>query len=406
MRLELDQTGERLDAAIARLVPELSRSQTQRLLEEGLVTFEGKPLKKNEKSRAGMILDITLPEAAETDLQAQDIPLDIRYEDSDVIVINKPKGLVVHPAPGHPDGTVVNALLHHCGDSLSGIGGEKRPGIVHRIDKDTSGLLIAAKNDFAHAHLSAQLKDHSLARTYECIVCGNLKEDSGTIDAPIGRHPTDRKKMAVTEKNSRNAVTHWEVIARYRGYTHVRCKLETGRTHQIRVHLAWRNHPIVGDTVYGHKKPELGLDTQCLHAAALDFIHPRTGQPVHVECELPEYFQKSALEARAVITQNAPCMTAIQGAFFIITKNSQSVRRGRRVFRPMRILNSPRIYTFQVDFSASGQSRLPLRAQKSSHLRKKMGVCFLRFSFRSSAAQNSGRRPPCTKPALLPRTRR
>ena len=208
MRLELDQTGERLDAAIARLVPELSRSQAQRLLEEGLVTFEGKPLKKSEKSRVDMILDITLPEAAETDLQAQDIPLDIRYEDSDVIVINKPKGLVVHPAPGHPDGTVVNALLHHCGDSLSGIGGEKRPGIVHRIDKDTSGLLIAAKNDFAHAHLSAQLKDHSLARTYECIVCGNLKEDSGTIDAPIGRHPTDRKKMAVTEKNSRNAVTH------------------------------------------------------------------------------------------------------------------------------------------------------------------------------------------------------
>ena len=293
MRLELDQTGERLDAAIARLVPELSRSQAQRLLEEGLVTFEGKPLKKSEKSRVDMILDITLPEAAETDLQAQDIPLDIRYEDSDVIVINKPKGLVVHPAPGHPDGTVVNALLHHCGDSLSGIGGEKRPGIVHRIDKDTSGLLIAAKNDFAHAHLSTQLKDHSLARTYECIVCGNLKEDSGTIDAPIGRHPTDRKKMAVTEKNSRNAVTHWEVIARYRGYTHVRCKLETGRTHQIRVHLAWRNHPIVGDTVYGHKKPELGLDTQCLHAAALDFIHPRTGQPVHVECELPEYFKKA-----------------------------------------------------------------------------------------------------------------
>lgn len=290
MRLELDQTGERLDAALARLVPELSRSQAQRLLEEGLVTFAGKPLKKNEKSRAGMILDITLPEAAETDLQAQDIPLDIRYEDSDVIVINKPKGLVVHPAPGHPDGTVVNALLHHCGDSLSGIGGEKRPGIVHRIDKDTSGLLIAAKNDFAHAHLSAQLKDHSLARTYECIVCGNLKEDSGTIDAPIGRHPTDRKKMAVTEKNSRNAVTHWEVIARYRGYTHVRCKLETGRTHQIRVHLAWRNHPILGDTVYGHKKPELGQSSQCLHARELTFVHPRTGERMTVRCELPDYF--------------------------------------------------------------------------------------------------------------------
>ena len=210
MTLRLESSGERLDAALARLVPELSRSQAQRLLAQGLVTANGKPLKKNEKSTAGMVLELTLPEAQETDLPAQEIPLDIRYEDSDVIVINKPKGLVVHPAPGHPDGTVVNALLHHCGDSLSGIGGEKRPGIVHRIDKDTSGLLIAAKNDAAHAHLSAQLKDHTLARTYECIVCGNLKEDSGTIDAPIGRHPTDRKKMAVTEKNSRNAVTHWE----------------------------------------------------------------------------------------------------------------------------------------------------------------------------------------------------
>ena len=213
MTLRLESSGERLDAALARLVPELSRSQAQRLLAQGLVTANGKPLKKNEKSTAGMVLELTLPEAQETDLPAQEIPLDIRYEDSDVIVINKPKGIVVHPAPGHPDGTVVNALLHHCGDSLSGIGGEKRPGIVHRIDKDTSGLLIAAKNDAAHAHLSAQLKDHTLARTYECIVCGNLKEDSGTIDAPIGRHPTDRKKMAVTEKNSRNAVTHWDAIA-------------------------------------------------------------------------------------------------------------------------------------------------------------------------------------------------
>ena len=212
------------------------------------------------------------------------------YEDDVVIVVNKPKGLVVHPAPGHPDGTLVNALIHHCGDSLSGVGGEKRPGIVHRIDKDTSGLLIAAKNDFAHAHLAAQLKDHSLARTYECIVCGNLREDSGTIDAPIGRDPVNRKKMAVTEKNSRNAVTHWEVIARYPGYTHVRCKLETGRTHQIRVHLAWRNHPILGDTVYGHKKPELGQSSQCLHARELTFVHPRTGERMTVRCELPDYF--------------------------------------------------------------------------------------------------------------------
>ena len=293
MTLTLDKPGERLDAAIARLAPQISRSQAQRLLEQGLVTASGNPAKKNDRLPAGTILEIILPEAQETGLAAQDIPLDICYEDGDVIVINKPKGLVVHPAPGHADGTVVNALLHHCGDSLSGIGGEKRPGIVHRIDKDTSGLLIAAKNDFAHAQLSAQLKDHTLARTYECIVCGNLKEDSGTIDAPIGRHPTDRKKMAVTEKNSRSAVTHWEVIARYRGYTHIRCKLETGRTHQIRVHLAWRSHPIVGDTVYGHKKPELGLDTQCLHAKALDFIHPRTGERVHVECALPDYFRQA-----------------------------------------------------------------------------------------------------------------
>lgn len=293
MTLTLDKTGERLDAALARLVPSLSRSQAQRLIEQGAVTHGGRPVKKNEKLSAGDTLELTLPEVREVPIEAQPIPLEVCYEDADVIVVNKPKGLVVHPAPGHADGTLVNALLAHCGDSLSGIGGEKRPGIVHRIDKDTSGLIIAAKNDAAHAALAAQLKDHSLARTYICLVCGRIRDDAGTIDAPIGRHPTDRKKMAVTEKNSRNAVTHWEVIARYRGYTHVRCKLETGRTHQIRVHLAWRNHPIVGDMVYGHKKPELGLDTQCLHAAALDFIHPRTGQPVHVECELPEYFKKA-----------------------------------------------------------------------------------------------------------------
>lgn len=293
MTLTLDRDGERLDSALSRLVPELTRSQAQRLIEQGAVTQAGRPVKKNEKLPAGTALELEIPEVRETPIAAQDIPLEVCYEDADVIVVNKPKGLVVHPAPGHADGTLVNALLAHCGDSLSGIGGEKRPGIVHRIDKDTSGLLIAAKNDAAHAHLSAQLKDHTLARTYECIVCGNLKEDSGTIDAPIGRHPTDRKKMAVTEKNSRNAVTHWEVIARYRGYTHLRCRLETGRTHQIRVHLAWRSHPIVGDMIYGHKKPELGLNSQCLHAAALDFIHPRTGKPVHVECELPDYFTQA-----------------------------------------------------------------------------------------------------------------
>ena len=290
MILTLDRSGERLDAALARLVPELSRSQAQRLIEQGAVTCGGRPVKKNEKLQPGDTLTLTLPEVQETALEAQEIPLDVCYEDADVIVVNKPKGLVVHPAPGHPDGTLVNALLAHCGDSLSGIGGERRPGIVHRIDKDTSGLIIAAKNDFAHASLAAQLKDHSLARTYVCIVCGNIREDSGVIDAPIGRHPADRKKMAVTEKNSRSAVTHWRVLERFGGYTLVECRLETGRTHQIRVHMAYRGHPILGDMVYGHKKPELGQDSQCLHARELTFVHPRSGERVTVSCGLPEYF--------------------------------------------------------------------------------------------------------------------
>ena len=292
MILTLDRSGERLDAALARLVPELSRSQAQRLIEQGAVMCGGRPVKKNEKLQPGDTLTLTLPEVQETALEAQQIPLDVCYEDADVIVVNKPKGLVVHPAPGHPDGTLVNALLAHCGDSLSGIGGERRPGIVHRIDKDTSGLIIAAKNDFAHASLAAQLKDHSLARTYVCIVCGNIREDSGVIDAPIGRHPADRKKMAVTEKNSRSAVTHWRVLERFGGYTLVECRLETGRTHQIRVHMAYRGHPILGDMVYGHKKPELGQDSQCLHARELTFVHPRTGERVTVSCGLPEYFEQ------------------------------------------------------------------------------------------------------------------
>jgi len=225
------------------------------------------------------------------DITATEMPLDIVYEDDDLLVINKPKGLVVHPAAGHQDDTLVNGLLYALGDDLSGINGELRPGIVHRIDKDTSGLLAVAKNDYAHTFLASQLKDHSMARTYEAIVCGSFREDSGTVDAPIGRHPSDRKKMCVTERNSRHAVTHWEVVARYRGYTHIRCKLETGRTHQIRVHMAHIGHPILGDTVYGHKKPELGQDSQCLHAGALCFTHPRTGQPVMVFAPLPQYFQ-------------------------------------------------------------------------------------------------------------------
>ena len=290
MRILCDRDGERIDAALARLAPELTRSAAQKLLEAGRVTCGGAPLRKNDRTAVGQALEVELPQPEPLSVEPQDIPLDIRYEDGDVIVLNKPKGLVVHPAAGHWDGTLVNALLHHCAGSLSGINGQLRPGIVHRIDKDTSGLLIVAKNDFAHRALAAQLEDHTLARTYEAIVCGSIREDAGTIDAPIGRHPTDRKKMTVTSQGGRRAVTHFEVIARYRGYTHIRCRLETGRTHQIRVHLAWRSHPILGDTVYGHKKPELGLDSQCLHARALTFLHPRTGEPVTVTCELPDYF--------------------------------------------------------------------------------------------------------------------
>ena len=291
MILLADKTGERADAALARLCPDLTRSAAQKLLESGMVTCGGKTLKKNDKLTAGDELEVILPDVQEVAIEPENIPLDVVYEDSDVIVVNKPKGLVVHPAAGHWSGTLVNALMYHCKDSLSGINGELRPGIVHRIDMDTSGLLIVAKNDFAHQSLAEQLKDHSLARTYECIVVGGIKDDSGTIDAPIGRHPVDRKKMAVTEKNSKPAVTHWQVLERFSGYTRLQCKLETGRTHQIRVHLSWQNHPILGDMVYGRKKPELGLSSQCLHARALTFIHPRTGEPVTVECPLPEYFE-------------------------------------------------------------------------------------------------------------------
>ena len=287
-----DIPGERLDAFLARVAENLSRSGAQKLIEDGCVLRQGKPGKKNDKLNAGDEISVTFPAPKSVEITATNIPLDIVYEDEDVVVINKPKGLVVHPAAGHQDDTLVNGLLYAMGDTLSGINGELRPGIVHRIDKDTSGLLAVAKNDFAHTMLASQLKDHSMARTYEAIVCGNLKEDSGTVDAPIGRHPSDRKKMCVTARNSREAVTHWEVIARYRGYTHVRCRLETGRTHQIRVHMAHSGQPILGDTVYGRKKPELGQDSQCLHAGVLCFRHPRDLRPVVVVAPLPEYFQQ------------------------------------------------------------------------------------------------------------------
>ena len=292
MKLYADMPGERLDAFLARCAEGMTRSAAQKRIEEGCVKRNGKPGKKNDKLNVGDEIEYEIPEPKEVDIAPTEMALDIVYEDEDVVVINKPKGLVVHPAAGHQDDTLVNGLLFAMGDQLSGINGELRPGIVHRIDKDTSGLLAVAKNDYAHRMLASQLKDHTMARTYECIVCGSFREDSGTVDAPIGRHPSDRKKMCVTDRNSKNAVTHWEVVARYRGYTHVRCRLKTGRTHQIRVHMAHIGHPILGDVVYGHKKPELGQDSQCLHAGALCFQHPRDGRPVLVLAPLPAYFEQ------------------------------------------------------------------------------------------------------------------
>ena len=290
--LRADRAGERADQLIARLAPGLTRSAAQRLLEEGAVTRNGRPVKKNYKAAEGDVLTVVLPDPEPAEAVPQDIPLDVVYEDGDVIVVNKPVGLVVHPAAGHPDGTLVNALLYHCGESLSGINGALRPGIVHRIDRDTSGLIIAAKNDAAHQALAAQLADHSLYREYEAVCVGVLREDAGTVDAPIGRNPSDRKKMAVDRKNGRPAVTHWSVLARYPGHTHIRCRLETGRTHQIRVHLASMGHPLLGDTVYGAKRPVPGLAGQCLHARRLSFVHPRTGERLTLECPLPPWFEE------------------------------------------------------------------------------------------------------------------
>lgn len=292
--------GARIDSFLAARLDGVTRSAAQKLLENEAVLVNGKAVAKNYKLTGKETVSVTLPEIEDADLIPQDIPLDVVYEDADVIVVNKPSGMVVHPAPGHSDGTLVNALLYHCGDSLSGIGGEKRPGIVHRIDRDTSGLIIAAKNDSAHLFLSAQLADHTLSRTYEAICMGNFRQDEGTVDAPIGRHPTDRKKMTVTDRNSRRAVTHWAVLERFGSHTHVRCQLETGRTHQIRVHMAHIGHPILGDTVYGAKKPVAGLQGQCLHAVGLQFIHPRTREWVRLSCPLPPEFTAQLAKFRAM----------------------------------------------------------------------------------------------------------
>ncbi len=291
LELTADREGERADQFLSRVIPGLTRSGAQKLLEDGAALCDGQRVKKNRKTVCGETYVLTLPNPAPAEAVPQDIPLQVAYEDADVIVVDKPVGMVVHPAPGHPDGTLVNALLYHCKNSLSGINGQLRPGIVHRIDRDTSGLIIAAKNDAAHLSLAAQLEDHSLYREYHAVVMGTLREDAGTVDAPIGRHPVDRKKMAVDPPKGRRAVTHWEVLARYPGRTYVKCRLETGRTHQIRVHMASIGHPLLGDVVYGSKKPVPGLAGQCLHAKRLSFVHPRTGKRVTVECELPDWFQ-------------------------------------------------------------------------------------------------------------------
>lgn len=286
-----EEAGLRVDKLAASKVAGLSRARLQKLIEEGQVRLNGKPCKANTKAAAGAVLEILIPESREAEVLPEDIPLDILYEDEDLLVINKPQGLVVHPAPGNYTGTLVNALLYHCKD-LSGIGGQRRPGIVHRLDKDTSGLLVVAKNDAAHQKLAAQLKERTMQRTYLALVHGNIKEDRGRIEAPIGRHPVDRKKMAVVERNAREAVTEYTVLERFRDYTLVSARLHTGRTHQIRVHLAYIKHPVLGDPVYGPKHNPFGLKAQMLHAHRLSFVHPRTGETMAFETPPPEPFQK------------------------------------------------------------------------------------------------------------------
>lgn len=287
-----NEEGERIDKYLAEMLEDKSRSYIQKLMKDKLVHVNGKPVKANYRLVLGDRVEMSMPEIKEPDIVAEDLALDILYEDKDVIVVNKPKQMVVHPAPGHYSGTLVNGLMYHCGDELSGINGMMRPGIVHRIDMDTTGSLIVCKNDAAHQSLSEQLKEHSINRIYVALVHGNIKEDEGTVNAPIGRHPTERKKMSTQAKNGRPAITHYKVLERYGNYTYIQCKLETGRTHQIRVHMASIGHPLVGDQVYGPKKcPFPKLIGQTLHAKTLGFIHPTTGEYVEVEAPMPEYFE-------------------------------------------------------------------------------------------------------------------
>ncbi len=290
--LTCETDGVRLDKFISDCDIGLSRNAAVQLVEKGMVTVNGKSVNKKYKLKPGESVVVNIPDPIPYEAKAEDIPLDIIYEDNDLLVVNKPKGMVVHPAAGNYNKTLVNALMFHCGDSLSGINGIMRPGIVHRIDKETSGLLIVAKNDMSHSFLAEQIKEHSFTREYEAVVFGNLKSDKGTVDAPIGRNPNDRKKMCITEKNSKYAVTHYEVIDRYKGYTHIRCILETGRTHQIRVHMASLGHPVAGDTVYGVKNEKVSFNGQCLHARKIGFIHPTTREYMEFTSDLPEYFVK------------------------------------------------------------------------------------------------------------------
>lgn len=290
--VENEFKGKRIDAFIAENMEEISRSQIQQLIASEMITLNGNSVKSNYKVKENDKISITIPEEKEVEILAENIPLEIVFEDNDMIVINKPKGMVVHPAVGHSSGTLVNALMYHCGESLSGINGEKRPGIVHRIDKDTSGLLMVAKNDKAHISLSEQLAKHTITRKYVAVVHNGFKEDSGTVDQPIGRNPKDRMKMAITHKHSRHAVTHYRVLERLKNFTLIEAQLETGRTHQIRVHMTHIGHPLLGDTVYGVKKQPFRTDGQVLHAKTLGFIHPSTGEYLEFEAEIPESFKK------------------------------------------------------------------------------------------------------------------